>query len=85
MNRLGCRFSFALAMSFVGTLALADYPAEVRRDQPVGYWRFCDDSAGEGRPAKDETGRHAGVYHGNVTLQAGPPTTGGKAAHFDGK
>jgi hypothetical protein len=37
---------------------LADYPDEVRSDQPVGYWRLVDDSAGEGDPAKDETGPH---------------------------
>jgi predicted GH43/DUF377 family glycosyl hydrolase len=72
-------------MALLGTVALADYPDEVRQDLPIGYWRFVDESADEGMLAKDEIGRHPGVYHGGITLDVDAPATGGKAARFDGK
>ena len=75
-----------LLMSPVGgASARADYAREVLKDKPVAWWRFRDSVCTDGAAAKDETGRHPGVYRGGVTLEAGPAGIGGRAARFDGR
>ena len=70
---------------FTGGVARADYAQEVLKDGPVAWWRFQDSASTDGAAAKDETGRHPGVYRGGVTLEAGPAAIGGRAARFDGR
>ncbi|MBL7133097.1 MAG: hypothetical protein ISS78_03280, partial [Phycisphaerae bacterium] len=78
-----CQF---LLMSPAGsTAARGDYAREVLKDSPVAWWRFRDSVCTDGAAAKDETGRHAGVYRGGVTLESGPAGIGGRAARFDGR
>lgn len=67
------------------TAARADYAQEVLKDSPVAWWRFGDSMTADGATAKDETGRHAGSYHGNTTVEGGVPGIGGRAAKFDGR
>ena len=69
----------------VGGVAQADYAQEVVKDRPVAWWRFQDPASTDGATAKDETGRHSGVYHGNTRVEAGVPGIGGKSAKFDGR
>ena len=75
----------ALLAVGISPVARADYAQEVMKDRPVAWWRFQDYSSAGGAVAKDETGRHAGVYLGHTTFEAGVPGIGGKAAKFDGK
>jgi len=65
--------------------ARAGYVDEVTKDRPLGWWRFADAASAEGSVARDEMGRHPGVYRGGVTREAGMPQIGGRAAKFDGK
>ena len=65
--------------------ARADYAREVLKDRPVAWWRFRDSACTDGAAAKDETGRHPGVYHGKTTVEGGVPGIGGRAAKFDGR
>ena len=63
----------------------ADYAHEVAQDHPVAWWRFPEKAMADGALAKDETGRHAGVYHGNVTVADGIAASAGGAVRFDGR
>ena len=69
----------------VSPAARGDYAREVLKDRPVAWWRLADKTTADGAPAKDETGRHAGVYHGRTSVQGGVPGIGGRAVKFDGK
>ena len=51
---------------FAGAFARADYAQEVLKDCPVACWQFQDSASTGGAAAKDETGRHPGVYHRNT-------------------
>ncbi len=75
----------AVTLSLAVPALSADYGAEVRKDGPIAWWRFQDSACTDGTAAKDETGRHPGVYRGGVTLEAGPAAIGGRAARFDGR
>ena len=79
--------SLLVALLAVGIIpvARADYAQEVMKDSPLAWWRFQDYSSAGGAAAKGETGRHAGVYLGHTTFEAGVPGIGGKAAKFDGR
>jgi len=77
--------SCASAVTAAAPALSADYGAEVRKDGPIAWWRFQDSACTDGAAAKDETGRHPGVYRGGVTLEAGPAAIGGRAARFDGR
>ncbi len=74
-----------LIMAADATTAAADYTQEVRRDNPIAWWRFQDTAFADGAATKDEMGAHSGTYRGGVTLEAGLSGTGGKAAKFDGR
>ena len=70
------RLAAPLALTFVLALASgarADYAEEILRDRPVAWWRFADKITADGAAAKDETGKHAGTYHGNTTGADGAP------------
>ncbi|MEQ8246256.1 MAG: VCBS domain-containing protein, partial [Alphaproteobacteria bacterium] len=57
-----------------------DYAEAVNEHAPVAFWRLGETS---GTTAADETGQHAGTYHGGVDLGA-PGIGDGAAATFDG-
>jgi hypothetical protein len=69
---------------FTGGVARADYAQEVLKDGPVAWCRFQDSACTDGAAAKDETGRHPGVYRGGVTLEAGPAPGRGAVQPRDG-
>jgi outer membrane protein assembly factor BamB/predicted GH43/DUF377 family glycosyl hydrolase len=73
------------ASNLVASASSSRYAAEVLLDKPLAFLRFSDDSSGEGAPARDAAGAHRGAYHGGVSLQAGPPAIGGRAARFNGR
>jgi len=73
------------ALTLVAPARAANYEVEVRQDGPCAWWRFQDPSCAEETVAKDETGRHPGLYRGGVTSEAGPTAIGGRAARFDGR
>ena len=67
------------------TAGATDYAREIRQDHPVAWWRFQDPSCADRAVTSDETGTHSGTFRGGITLDAGPPGVGGKAAKFDGR
>ena len=75
----------ALLVIVIAPVARADYAGEVVKDGSVAWWRFADAATADGTVAKDETGHHVGVYHGNTIVVDGVPGIGGKAAQLDGK
>jgi hypothetical protein len=73
------------SLALAGRSVAAEYVAEVRKDDPIAWWRFQDAAGTEGAVARDETGKHPGVYRRGVRLEAGPLGIAGRAARFDGK
>src|SRR5512139_1246734 len=48
-----------------------DYAEEVRRDEPIAWWRFQDASSRPGSPAADAAGSHPAIYRGGVEIEDG--------------
>lgn len=78
------RLATVLALTGWNICRASDYAEEIRRDQPVAWWRFIQQSGGNSHQASDEFTRHNGVCRGGVSLETGLPGTGGGAARFDG-
>jgi hypothetical protein len=78
---LAFTFSAALIVS-IATPARADYVSEVLADNPIGYWRFEEDSG----LAIDSSPTGADGTYNNVLsgVFPGAGTIGGKSASFDG-
>jgi len=83
--RVGLSCAASCLLLCRAALGASDYAQEVLKDTPIAYWRFADAASAEGAPCKDETGQQPATYRGAVSLVAGVPGIGGRAAEFEGR
>ncbi|MGA2916259.1 MAG: LamG-like jellyroll fold domain-containing protein [Sedimentisphaerales bacterium] len=87
------KFIVLLVVAVLTVPAWADYKSTILADNPLSFWEFEDASSADGAPCADTVGISNGIYKNrgatatglpDISLVAGVPGTGGKAAYFNG-